>query len=90
MYDFKNPVINKMLLIAACFMGFVILTLILPGVVSTILLVTFMWAVTGLIGWSLGRSTGDIPDEEGVPFYKESKFWEYIARGPITLAKYLK
>ena len=90
MYDFKNQDVNKMLMIASCFIGFIILSLILPGVVTAILVVSFLWIVAGLIGWSLGRDAGDIPDEEGVPFYQESKFYEYIARGPITLAKYLK
>ena len=90
MYDFKNQMVNKMLLIGACFIGFIILSLILPGVVTAVLVVTFLWGVSGLTGWSLGRASGDISDEEGVPFYKESQFYEYIAMGPITLAKYLK
>lgn len=89
MYDFKNPIINKLALILACFIGFVILALILPGVVNTVLIVTFLWVVSGLAGWSMGRINGTIADEEGVPFYKEIKFYEYIARGPITLLKML-
>lgn len=89
MYDFKNPIINKLALILACFIGFVILTLILPSVVNIVLIVTFLWVVSGLAGWSMGRINGTIADEEGVPFYKEIKFYEYIARGPITLLKML-
>ena len=90
MYDFKNSAVNKMLVVAACFIGFIIFTLILPGVVSTIMLVTFLWAVCGLTGWSMGRISGAIEDEPDVPFYKETKFYEYIARGPITFFKYFK
>lgn len=89
MYDFKNAVINKILLISACFIGFVILALILPGV-NFILTLTFIWAALGLAGWGIGRSNGTIEDEPGVPFYKETKFYEYIARGPITLIKMLQ
>lgn len=88
MYDFKNQVVNKLLVVLACFIGFIIFTIVLPGVVSTILIVAFLWAFCGLTGWSMGRMSGDISNEENVPFYKETAFYEHIARGPITLMKY--
>ena len=90
MYDFKNSALNKLLVVLACVIGFIIFTLMLPGVVTTILLVTFLWAVCGLTGWSMGRMSGTIEDETDVPFYKEAKFYEHIARGPITFIRYFK
>lgn len=90
MYDFKNAVVNKLLLILACFIAFVIVTLLLPTVVTTVLTIGFLWAVCGLAGWSMGRLSGKVEDEVDVPFYKEVEFYEYIARGPITLIKYFK
>lgn len=90
MYDFQNKTINKLLVIGASILGFIIFTLILPGVVSTVLICIFLWSFMGLIGWSMGRMSGKIEDVEGVPFYKEVKFYEYIARGPITLIKYFQ
>ena len=88
MYDFQNKVINKLLLIAAAFLGFVVITALLPGVVGTIMFVSFVWVVCGLIGWGIARVDGKVEDVEGVPFYQEASFWEYIVRGPVNLFKY--
>ena len=90
MYDFENSAVNKMLVAAVSFIGFIIFTLILPGVVSTIMTVTLFWSLCGLICWSLGRISGTVEDETDVPFYKETKFYEYIARGPISFIKYFE
>ena len=90
MYDFKNPILNKILLALACFVAFVITTMIIPGVIGTIFFIAFIWAITGLTGWSMGRMSNSIEDTEGVPFYKEPKFYEHVVRGPITLIKYFK
>jgi len=62
--------------------------LLLPGVVSTVLVVSFIWLICGLIGWGIARTSGEVADEEGVPFYKETKFHEYLVRGPVNLFKY--
>lgn len=88
MYDFKNKTLNKIMLAVACFIAFVIVTLILPGVVGTILLVSFLWIVCGLTGWSMGRMNGKIESTEGVHLFKDVNFYEHIAWGPITLIKY--
>jgi len=86
MYDFKNKVINGLLLAAGVFVGFVIAAFML-GTIEFIILLSFVWAVCGLAGWGIGRMSGKIEDEVGVPFYKEAKFYEYIARGPISFMK---
>ncbi len=90
MYDFKNSFVNKLIGIAVAFVAFIILSLALPGVVSTILIVTFFWLCCGLIGWGVDRIAGNgkVEDEEGVPFYKEDKFIEYLVRGPVNLFRY--
>ena len=90
MYDFKNDLINKILMVVGGFVAFIMFAAILPVIVEFIFTVVFLWTLSGLIGWTLGRNSGDIVDEEGVPFYKETKFYEYLAQGPVTLFKYLK
>jgi hypothetical protein len=88
MYDFKNPILNKILIALACFIAFVVTTLILPGVVGTILLVSFLWVIFGLAGWSMGRMNGKIESTEGVNIFKDVIFYEHLVRGPITCFKY--
>ena len=90
MYDFKNSIVNKLLLALACFVAFVIVTLLLKTLVMWVLGLTFLWSACGLAGWSMGRLSGTVEDEVDVPFYKEVKFYEHIARGPFTLIKYFK
>ena len=90
MYNFKDGFLNKVLMVVGGFVAFMIFTAILPGVVEFILSVIFIWSACGLAGWAFGRNSGEIEDEAGVPFYKEVKFYEYIAKGPITLVKYFK
>jgi len=88
MYDFKNQSLNKLLKIAGYSLGFIILTLILPSVVNFVLTVAIIWAILGLVGWSIGKTLGKIKSRPGIPFYRDTEFYEHIACGLITLLKY--
>lgn len=88
MYDFKNRIMNEVLLSVGAFLGFMITALILPEIVSFILLIIFFWLSCGVASWSIQRAKGKIEEVDGVPFYKSEKFLEYLLMGPITFWQY--
>jgi hypothetical protein len=85
MYNFDNAGINKLLIILA---AVVVLTLLLSEVVGFIIVVSTLWALSGLAGWGIGRMQNKIDPSENLS--KDSVFYDHIARGPIAIFQYLR